>query len=134
MTILLTLNMSDPRHKSCNFTHFKQHSQSGHIWLPLLTCSTCVTYRTPCHTTGHQVLLTHPLPWVLPIWESVFLLSGVFYLALLPVAWRFSWGQQLNLKISRASCWLSKHSPGPTIVSNDSSRQEKYTGWFYLCT
>ena len=23
-------------------------------------CSTCVTYRTPCHATGHQLLPTHP--------------------------------------------------------------------------
>ena len=23
-------------------------------------CSTCVTYRTPCHAIGHQVLPTHP--------------------------------------------------------------------------
>ena len=36
------------------------------VRLPLVTypslCSTCVTYRTPCHTIGHQVLPTHPLP------------------------------------------------------------------------
>ena len=25
-------------------------------------CSTCVTYRTPCHAIGHQVLHTQPLP------------------------------------------------------------------------
>ena len=25
-------------------------------------CSTCVTYRTPCHAIGHQVLPTQPLP------------------------------------------------------------------------
>ena len=33
---------------------------------PLVTypslCSICVTYRTPCHSIGHQVLLTQPLP------------------------------------------------------------------------
>ena len=32
---------------------------------PLVTyhslCSTCVTYKTPCHVIGHQVLPTHPL-------------------------------------------------------------------------
>ena len=25
-------------------------------------CSTCVTYRTPCHAIGHQVLPSQPLP------------------------------------------------------------------------
>ena len=36
------------------------------VRLPLVTfpslCSTCVTYRTPCHAIGHQVLPTQPLP------------------------------------------------------------------------
>ena len=36
------------------------------VRLPLVTypslCSTCVTYRTPCHAIGHQVLPTQPVP------------------------------------------------------------------------
>ena len=36
------------------------------VGLPLVTyssmCSTCVTYRTPCHATGHQLLPTQPIP------------------------------------------------------------------------
>ena len=36
------------------------------VRLPLVTypslCSTCMTYRTPCHAIGHQVLPTQPLP------------------------------------------------------------------------
>ena len=36
------------------------------VRLPLVTylslCSTYVTYRTPCHAIGHQVLPTQPLP------------------------------------------------------------------------
>ena len=36
------------------------------VRLPLVTypslCSTCVTYRTPSHGIGHQVLPTQPLP------------------------------------------------------------------------
>ena len=36
------------------------------VRLPLVTypllCSTCVTYRTPCHAIGHQVLPTQALP------------------------------------------------------------------------
>ena len=35
------------------------------VRLPLVTypslCSTCVTYRTPCHAIGHQVLPTQPM-------------------------------------------------------------------------
>ena len=34
------------------------------VRVPVITyhslCSTCVTYRTPCHAIGHQVLPTHP--------------------------------------------------------------------------
>ena len=43
--------------------------------------------------------------------ERTFLLSGVFYLTLLTAFSRLSWGQQFNLKVSRVSCWSSKHSP-----------------------
>ena len=36
------------------------------VRLPLVTypslCSTCMTYRTPCHSIGHQVLPAQPLP------------------------------------------------------------------------
>ena len=36
------------------------------VRLPLVTYpslwNTCVAYRTPCHSTGHQVLPTQPLP------------------------------------------------------------------------
>ena len=36
------------------------------VRLPLVTypslCSTCVTYRMPCHAIGHQALPTQPLP------------------------------------------------------------------------
>ena len=36
------------------------------VRLPLVTypslCSTCVTYRMPCHAIGHHVLPTQPLP------------------------------------------------------------------------
>ena len=36
------------------------------VGLPLVTyssmCSTCVTYRTPCHASGHQSLPIQPIP------------------------------------------------------------------------
>ena len=105
---------------------------------PLVTypslCSTCVTYRTSCHTIRDlQDIMpyhwspapSHPslLPPVLQIWESIFLLSGFFYFILLPAFF--------NLKISRASCWSLKHSPSPTICLNHSNPQKFYTGRFY---
>ena len=37
--------------------------------------------------------------------ESVFLLLGIFYLALLRAFSRLPWSRQFNLKVSRDSCW-----------------------------
>ena len=39
---------------------------------------------------------------------------------------------QFSLKISRASCWSSKHSLGSTICLNHSNLQKIYTSRFYL--
>ena len=44
----------------------------------------------------------------------------------------FPWSRQFNLKVSRTSCWSSKHSPGTTICLNQSNLQQKYAGRFYL--
>ena len=55
-----------------------------------------------------------------------FLLSGVFCLALLPAFSRLPWGRQFNVKVGRASCWSSKHSPIPTICLNHSNPQKVY--------
>ena len=43
-----------------------------------------------------------------------------------PVSWQF------NLKVSRASCWSSKCTLGPTICLNYSNPQIRDTGRFYL--
>ena len=67
-------------------------------------CSNCVTYVTPCHAIGHQLRCFQGFPG--------------------------SW--QFNFKVSRASCWSSKHSLGPTICLNHSNPQKRYTGRFYL--
>ena len=49
---------------SCFLIHRPFPTQS--VRLPLVTypslCSTIMTYRTPCHVSGHQVLPTQPLP------------------------------------------------------------------------
>ena len=41
-----------------------------------------------------------------------------------------SW--QFNLRVSRALCWSSKHSPGPIICLNHKNPQKRYGGRFYL--
>ena len=50
----------------CLGIQFFIHSYANTARLPLVTypslCSTCVTYRTPCHAIGHQVLPTQPIP------------------------------------------------------------------------
>ena len=37
-----------------------------------------------------------------------------------------SGSRQFNFNVSRASCWSSKHSPGPTICLNHSNPQTLY--------
>ena len=37
-----------------------------------------------------------------------------------------------NLKVSRASCWSSKHSPGPAICLNHNNQQKRCSSGFYL--
>ena len=44
----------------------------------------------------------------------------------------FPGSQKFNLNVSRASCWSSKHSPGPTICLNHSNSQKIYMSRFYL--
>ena len=50
-----------PKHSVFWFTPSSVQS----VGQPLITypslCSTCMTYRTPCHSIGHQVLPTQPL-------------------------------------------------------------------------
>ena len=47
-------------------------------------CSTCVTYGALCHAIVHQLLPTHPFTASVTDLRERFLLSGVFYLTLLP--------------------------------------------------
>ena len=56
------------------------------------------------------------------------LLSGTFYLTLLPAFWKTSWGRQFNLKVSCVS-WQSpsKQSPGSTICLIHSTPQKSFT-------
>ena len=69
-------------------------------------CGTCVTYRAPCHAISYQ---------------------------LLPAVFKASLGAGSSTsKVSRASCWSSKHSPSPTICLNHRNPQKRYTGRFYL--
>ena len=77
-----------------------------------------VTKKTPWHASGHLVIY-HECYGL----RKRFLLSGVLYLTLLPAVFKASPGRQFNLKVSRASCGSSKHSPGPTLCLNHSNPQ-----------
>ena len=99
----------------------------GHHAAPLVTLFFYyhhVTYRTPCHASGHLVIL----PWQLRIWESVFYSQAFFTLHSFLLVSRPPWGRQFNL----TSCWSSKHSSGPAICLNNSNPQKIYICRFYL--
>ena len=116
------------------FADFKQVKKVGYfvnntVFRPLLVtypsvCSTCVTYGTLCHAIGRQLLPTHLFTTSATDLRKRFLLWGVFYLTLLPASFKASLGRQFNPKVSRALCWSSKHSPGPTICLNHSNPQK----------
>ena len=117
--ILMTLNKSDKT--SINFTDFKQHSQSGLLWLPARHCA------TPVWLTGRHAILfvTRYFPAIIyhecyGFERALFTVRG--FLTCTPSCW-----------FSRASCWSLKHSPGQAIASNYSNLQKRYTGKFYLC-
>ena len=99
------------------------------VRLPLAThslCSNCITYGTPCHARGHR----HCPPTLYREcygFERAFFYSQAFFtLHSFLLLSRPPWDRQFTLKGSRASCWSSKHSPGPTIVLNYSNPQEVY--------
>ena len=104
---------------------------------PLVTypslCSTRVTYRTLCHAIGHQLLPTQPCYRECYGFERAFFTLRHF-LSYTPSCFfqGFPGNRQFNLKVSKASCWSSKHSPGPAISLNHSNPQKFYTGRFYL--
>ena len=61
------------------FTPFPMQS----VRLPLATypslCNACVTYRTPCHASSHQVLPTQPFPIGDKYFKHVLLLIYLIY-------------------------------------------------------
>ena len=77
---------------------------------PLVTypslCSTCVTYRTPCHGIGHQLLPNLPYYSKCYGFERAFFTFRCFLpcTTLLCCFQGFPGSQQFNLKVSRASC------------------------------
>ena len=70
---LPTLNKSNFRQKSSNFTDFKQDSQSGCLWLPTPHCA------APFTASAMDL-------------RERFLISSIFYLALLPAGFEASLG------------------------------------------
>ena len=78
-----------------------------------------VTYSTLCYASGHLVIYCKCYGF-----EREFFISGVSLHTLLLLI-RLPWDRQFNLKVSRASCWSSKHSTGPTICLNHSNPQKE---------
>ena len=96
-------------------------------------CSICVTYGTPCHAIGQQLLPTQPCYCQCYGFERAFFTLRHFLSCTPSCCFQgFPRSRQFNLKASRASCWSSKHSPGPTICLNHSNPQKIYMSRFYL--
>ena len=64
--------------------------------------------------------------------RAFFYFSGAFSLHSFLLVLRLPWSRKFNLKVSRASCWSSKHSHGPTICLNHNNPQKGYGGRFFL--
>ena len=101
-----------------------------------------LTYRTSCHAIGHFIFWCHHITYrmlyhasdYLVIYHACYGFERVFFplkrfftLHSFHLFSRLPWG-----KVSRASCWSSKYSPGPTSCLNHSNSQKRYTGRFYL--
>ena len=71
-----------------------------------------VTCRTSCHASGHLVIYGECYGFERAYSQAFFTLHSFLLVS------RPRWGWQFNLKASRASCWSSKHSPGPAICLN----------------
>ena len=102
-----------------------------------------VTYGRPCYAIGHfsfgvTMLLTGRHA-ILVIYGECYEFEGKLFalrrfLPCTPSCWfqGFPGSRQFNLKVSRASCWSSKHSPSLTIRLNHNNPQNRYGGRFYL--
>ena len=97
-----------------------------HWSLCFLVKSCYVQDAMPCQWSSSD------LPQVLRIWESAFYSQAFFTLHCFLLVLMLPWGRQFNIKVSRASCWYSKHSPGPTIRLNHNNPQKRNGRRFYL--
>ena len=74
-----------------------------------------VTYGTPCHVTGHFVFCYHEFCG----FGRAFCTLSRFLLYTPSCSFQgFPGSRQFNVKVSRTSCWPSKHNPGPAICLN----------------
>ena len=96
-------------------------------------CSTCVTYGTPCHAIGHQLLPTHLFSMSATDLRERFLLSGIFYHTLLPAFFKASLGAGSSTsRLAGLHADLWNIAPSPAICLNHSNPQKFYAGRFYL--
>ena len=152
IVILLTLNKLKNKYLFCwrlaseklniNFPDFEQAKSSVVTSLTLSKLKTpfkktpWLTWCQPLHWSLCILVLpcyledamqcqwsSSDLPRVLRIWESGFYSQVLFTSHSFLLVSRLPWSWQLNLKVSRASCWSSKHNPGPTICLTHSNSQ-----------
>ena len=92
-------------------TPFKESSwltgrHTQHWWFRFLVSP---RYRTPCHSSGHLAIYASDKDL-----RERFLLSGVFYLTLLPSGFKANLGSRQF--ILRCSCWSSNIAPARLFV------------------
>ena len=88
-------------------------------WSLCFLLSPCYLQDTmPCQWSSSD------LPRVLRVWESDFYSQAFFTLHSFLLVLRPPCGRKFNLKVSSASCWSSKHSPGPAICLNHNNPQK----------
>ena len=89
---------------SFNSTHVTY--VTPHYYTVVIRYSTSVTYGLLSYASGYLVIYREYSGF-----ERAF-----FYLALLPAFSMLPWGWQFNLKVSKAPCSSSRHSPGQTYI------------------
>ena len=114
--------------------YFFINFNTGHLWLPT-SHWTAPAWLMGCHAIPLVTNYFPPNPVTVNATDlrECLLLSGIFYLALLPAVFKASLGAGSSTSRSAgASCWSSKHSPSLTICLNHSNPQKIYMARFYL--
>ena len=84
-----------------------------------------VTYRTPCHASGHLVIYRECYRFQ----RAFFTLRRFFTLHSFLLISRHPWGLQFNLKVIRVSCWYFRNiAPAQLFVWITTIYKKVYSG------